>query len=190
MTVLCYDVVRDKELEARGGRVSYVDSLDEVWSRADIISLHSPLLPTTRHMINDESIARMRPGVMLINTSRGGLIDTHALIRGLKSGKIGAAGLDVYEQERGYFFENWAESVISDDLLTRLMTFNNVIITGHQVGIHFQNTMSVSPLSLGILHERGSRRNRPNNPRQLHRIHWRKAHDGTQKRCNHTVING
>jgi D-lactate dehydrogenase len=106
--------------------------LDVMLGQADVLSLHAPLSPDTRYMINAETIAKMKTGVMLINTSRGGLIDTCALIDGLKTGKIGSAGLDVYEEEGGYFFEDFSNSVVTDDVLTRLLTFNNVIVTSHQ----------------------------------------------------------
>ncbi|RKP18527.1 hypothetical protein ROZALSC1DRAFT_29799 [Rozella allomycis CSF55] len=129
--VLCYDVYRDEEL-CHKQNVRYVDTVDEIYTSCDVISLHSPLLPDTKHMINDDAISKMKKGVMLINTSRGGLIDTMALIRGLKSGMVGSAGLDVYEGEEEYFFRNWSDHVINDDLLARLMTFNNVLVTSHQ----------------------------------------------------------
>jgi D-lactate dehydrogenase len=94
--------------------------------------LHCPLRPETRHLIGPDTIARMRDGVMLINTSRGAVVDTRAVIAGLKSGRIGALGLDVYEEEAHYFFEDLSERVIDDDVLARLLTFPNVLITGHQ----------------------------------------------------------
>jgi len=130
MKVLGYDCYQDEEFACRTG-LEYVE-LKELFTRSDIISLHAPLLPETQHLIDAEAIAEMKKGVMLINTSRGGLIDTSALIDGLKSGKIGAAGLDVYEEEEAYFFEDLSDQIITDDLLARLMTFNNVLITSHQ----------------------------------------------------------
>ena len=119
-----------KSLPARAG-VQYVD-LDELFSQADIITLHVPLFPETHHLINAATISRMKDGVMIINTSRGGLIDTRALIDGLKSQKIGFAGLDVYEEEAGIFFHNISNGVLTDDVLARLLTFNNVVVTSHQ----------------------------------------------------------
>ncbi|HKL22202.1 MAG TPA: 2-hydroxyacid dehydrogenase [Tichowtungia sp.] len=107
-------------------------SFDEMLAQADIISLHCPLMPETHHLIDNEAVARMKRGVMLINTSRGGLIDTKAVIDGLKSGKIGYMGLDVYEEEEGLFFEDKTFEVRKDDDFARLTTFPNVIITGHQ----------------------------------------------------------
>jgi D-lactate dehydrogenase len=106
--------------------------LDELLSRSDIISLHAPLTRETHHLINAATISLMKPGVMLVNTSRGGLIDTRALIEGLKNGTIGAAGLDVYEEEGDYFFNDYSDRVMADDVLARLTTFNNVLVTSHQ----------------------------------------------------------
>jgi D-lactate dehydrogenase len=107
-------------------------SFEEMLARADIISLHCPLMPQTHHLIDNEAVARMKRGVMIINTSRGGLIDTRAVIEGLKSGKIGYMGLDVYEEEEGLFFEDKTFEMRLDDAFARLTTFPNVIITGHQ----------------------------------------------------------
>ena len=107
-------------------------TLDEVLAGSDILSLHCPLTPETHHLIDAERIASMRDGVMLINTSRGALVDTDAVIAGLKSGKIGHLGLDVYEEEVGLFFEDLSDQVLQDDTFARLMTFPNVVITGHQ----------------------------------------------------------
>ena len=128
-TVLAYDVTPAPAVLALGGR--YLP-LAEVLAASDIISLHAPLLPETRHMIDGQAIGRMKPGVMLINTSRGALIDTLAVIEGLKNGTIGALGLDVYEEEAGLFFEDLSSTVICDDVFSRLLTFPNVVITGHQ----------------------------------------------------------
>ncbi|CEG39616.1 d-isomer specific 2-hydroxyacid [Plasmopara halstedii] len=127
--VLAYDVVQSPEALSYG--VEYV-SQDEIWARADIISLHAPLFPSTKHMINSESIAKMKQGVTIINTSRGGLIDTKALVEGLKSGKIRGVGLDVFEGEGEYFYSDCSGGIIADETLARLFTFPNVIITGHQ----------------------------------------------------------
>jgi D-lactate dehydrogenase len=111
--------------------LTYVD-LDELLGRSHIVSLHVPLTPKTRHIINVRSIAKMRDGVMLINTSRGQLVDTAAVIDGLKSGRIGYLGLDVYEEEEALFFQDHSTTVIQDDTFTRLLTLPNVLITGHQ----------------------------------------------------------
>ncbi|WP_442508875.1 2-hydroxyacid dehydrogenase [Novipirellula sp. SH528] len=111
--------------------MEYCD-LSKLFAESDIISLHCPLTPETHHLIDAQSIANMRNGVMIINTSRGAVIDTQAVVDGLKSGKIGHLGLDVYEEEADFFFEDLSNEVIPDDTLSRLLTFPNVIITGHQ----------------------------------------------------------
>ena len=127
--LLAYDVKRNPEVEARGAR--YVE-LNELFAESDLITLHCPLMPDTYHLIDDEALARMKPRVMLINTSRGKLIDTQAVIRALKSGKIRSLGLDVYEEEADLFFEDLSSRVMQDDVFARMLTFPNVIITGHQ----------------------------------------------------------
>lgn len=127
--IIAYDPVPNAELEAVGGRHA---SLEELLSSADIISLHCPLTPETRHLIDAAALERMKRGVMLINTSRGAVIDTKAVIDGLKSGKIGYLGLDVYEEEGDLFFEDLSDQLIQDDVFARLLTFPNVLITGHQ----------------------------------------------------------
>ena len=106
--------------------------LNEIFSRSDIISLHCPLNEETNHLINSASISQMKEGVMLINTGRGALMDTFALIEGLKSKKIGYLGMDVYEKEGALFFEDHSSEIIQDDAFERLLTFPNVLITGHQ----------------------------------------------------------
>ena len=111
--------------------LEYVE-LKELWTQADVISLHAPLNPSTHHIVDASAIASMKHGVMLINTSRGALIDTGAAIEGLKSGQIGHLGLDVYEEEGELFFEDLSDTVIQDDVFSRLLTFPNVLITGHQ----------------------------------------------------------
>lgn len=116
---------------AKNGGVEYM-GLQDLFQKSDIITLHCPLVKDTHHMINHESLARMKQGVMLINTSRGALIDTKAVIEGLKSGKIGYLGLDVYEEESGLFFEDKTFDIRRDDTFARLTTFPNVVITGHQ----------------------------------------------------------
>jgi D-lactate dehydrogenase len=128
-TIVAHDPERNPELEALGGRYA---SLDELFSSSDIISLHCPLTPETRHLIDKAALDRMKRGVMLINTSRGAVVDTKALIDGLKSGRIGYLGLDVYEEEGDLFFEDLSDQLIRDDVFARLLTFPNVLITGHQ----------------------------------------------------------
>lgn len=129
MNVLAHDPHPDPECTSLGGR--YVP-LPELWARSDIISIHVPLTPETRHMIDGKTLERMKRGVMIINTSRGGIIDTKAVIRGLKSGRIGFLGLDVYEEEGDLFFEDLSGQIIQDDFFMRLLTFPNVVVTGHQ----------------------------------------------------------
>lgn len=128
--ILAYDVYPDRDFAEKLG-FKYVD-LDTLYKESDIITLHCPLTPATEYLINKEAIDKMKDGVMIINTSRGKLIDTKALIEGLKKGKIGCAGLDVYEEESEYFFEDYSSQVLSDDVLARLLTFPNVLITSHQ----------------------------------------------------------
>jgi D-lactate dehydrogenase len=127
--VLAHDPHPDAPLMARG--VRYVAS-DDLLSSSDIVTLHCPLTLATHHLINQASIARLRRGVMLINTSRGGLIDTSAVITALKTGHIGYLGLDVYEEEGSLFFDDHSGTIINDDVFTRLLTFPNVVITAHQ----------------------------------------------------------
>lgn len=127
--LLGYDLYQNPECHAIG--MQYV-SLPELFGAADIISLHCPLSPETYHLIDDAAIDKMKAGVMVINTSRGALIDAQAVTNGLKSGKIGYLGLDVYEQESDLFFEDLSNRVIQDDVFQRLLTFPNVLITGHQ----------------------------------------------------------
>ena len=107
-------------------------SLEELYHSSDIISLHCPLTEQTKYLINDYSISKMKDGVMIINTGRGRLIHTNALIEGLKTKKVGYAGLDVYEEEGQYFYEDKSDKIIDDDTLARLLSFNNVIVTSHQ----------------------------------------------------------
>ena len=127
--LLGYDPYPNPEAEKQG--VSYVE-LDVLLAQSDIISLHAPLTPETYHLINTEAIARMKPGVTLLNTSRGALVDATAAIEGLKAGQIGYLGLDVYEEEADLFFEDLSDKIIQDDIFARLLTFPNVVITGHQ----------------------------------------------------------
>jgi D-lactate dehydrogenase len=127
--ILAHDPVPSPALVEEG--VCYV-SFDALLEGSDIVSLHCPLTPETHHLIDADALARMRPGVTLLNTSRGGLVDTRALIDGLKSGRIGHLGLDVYEEEGDLFFEDLSDTVIQDDVFARLLTFPNVLVTGHQ----------------------------------------------------------
>ncbi|MBR7078220.1 MAG: 2-hydroxyacid dehydrogenase [Clostridia bacterium] len=126
MNVIAYDSFPTKD-----SGIEYV-SLDELFERSDVISLHCPLTDGTRHMINAEAIGKMKKGVVILNTSRGGLIDAEALLEGIKARKIGAACLDVYEEEADIFFEDRSGHILNDDLLSRLISMPNVIVTSHQ----------------------------------------------------------
>ncbi|WP_299989197.1 2-hydroxyacid dehydrogenase [uncultured Pontibacter sp.] len=127
--VLGYDIEKRDEFDEIG--IEFTD-LSSIYANSDIISLHCPLTPQTHHIISKETITQMKPGVMLINTSRGALVDTKAVISALKSGHIKYLGIDVYEEEADLFFEDLSDRVIQDDVFMRLLSFNNVLITGHQ----------------------------------------------------------
>ncbi len=128
-SILAYDPYPNETLAANG--IQYTD-LEDLLKKSDIVSLHCPLTPETYHLIDDEAISKMKDGVMLINTSRGALVDTSSVIKNLKSGKIGYLGLDVYEEEGDLFFEDISNRILEDDTFARLLTFSNVLITGHQ----------------------------------------------------------
>ncbi|SOE19732.1 D-lactate dehydrogenase [Spirosomataceae bacterium TFI 002] len=127
--VIAYDIMANDELEQRG--VKYLP-LKEVFQQSDIISLHCPLNEYTKYVIDKNTLAQMKKGVMIINTSRGGLINSRHAIKALKTGHLGYLGLDVYEQEAGLFFQDLSNELIQDDVISRLMTFPNVLITAHQ----------------------------------------------------------
>uniref|UniRef100_B8HK82 D-isomer specific 2-hydroxyacid dehydrogenase NAD-binding n=1 Tax=Cyanothece sp. (strain PCC 7425 / ATCC 29141) TaxID=395961 RepID=B8HK82_CYAP4 len=148
--VLAYDPYPNAAFASRGA--IYVD-LPELLSRSDIISLHCPLTPQTYHLIDERAIAAMKPGVMLVNTSRGALIDTRAVIEGLKSKQIGALALDVYEEEADLFFEDLSYEIIQDDVFQRLLTFPNVLITGHQAFFTETALTNIAETTLANLRE-------------------------------------
>ena len=127
--VLAFDVFENKALITEG---VFFLPLNDILAQADIISLHCPLNDQTQHLINSHTLSLMKPGAMLINTGRGALIDTPAVIKALKSGQLGYLGIDVYEQEGDLFFRDFSESIIQDDVIMRLMSFPNVLITAHQ----------------------------------------------------------
>ncbi len=127
--LLGYDPAQDPALIAEG--LQYVE-LPELYGRSDVISLHCPLNPQTHYLLNSKAFAAMKPGVTILNTARGGIIDTAALIGAIEAGIVGLAGLDVYEKEKDFFFENFSGSRINDPLYLRLRSFPNVLITGHQ----------------------------------------------------------
>ena len=130
MKVIAYDKYPNEQA-AKEENFEYVE-LDEIFRQSDVISLNCPLTPETKHIINYKSIEKMKDGVIIINTARGGLIDTSILVEALKDKKITGAGLDVYEDEKDYFFDDKSTNVMEDDVLARLLSFNNVIVTSHQ----------------------------------------------------------
>ena len=127
--LICYDVFQSEDVKKAGG--TYV-SQDEIYAQSDVIFLMMPLLPATKHTINDSVLPKLKKGVLLINTSRGGLVDTKALLKGLKTGVIGSVGMDVYENEGEYFFQDWSAKNIKDPDLTALLGTPNVVLTAHQ----------------------------------------------------------
>ena len=143
--VLAYDIAPNAECRAID--VEYVP-LDAIWRQSDIITLHTPLTPDTRHMVDAVAIARMKPGVMIINTGRGALVDTPALITALKDGHIGHLGLDVYEEEEQLFFQDLSSHVIQDDVFARLLTFPNVLVTAHQAFFTREALQGISTTTL------------------------------------------
>ena len=142
MQVLAYDPYPNPKLD-----VEYV-SLDEIMSKADVISLHCPLTSETKHIVNSNTIEKMKDGVYLVNTSRGALIDTDALIDGLVAGKFGGVGLDVYEEEEGIFYEDKSNEIMRDENLARLMTFTNVLITSHMGFFTKEATQAIAKVTL------------------------------------------
>jgi D-lactate dehydrogenase len=146
--VLAFDPYPSEECRALG--VRYVE-LDELLAESHVVSLHLPVTPQTRHFIDVDRIAAMRDGVTLINTSRGSLIDTVAVIEAVKSGKIGLLGLDVYEEEADLFFEDRSDRVLGDDVFSRLLTFPNVIITGHQAFFTAEALENIATTAIGNL---------------------------------------
>ena len=146
MTVLGSDLYPNQKLVEDGIVDEYVD-YDELYARADFISLHAFLNEESRHMINDESIAKMKDGVIFVNTGRGGLVDTQALIRGILSGKIGAAGLDVYDEENANVYKNRAGEVI-DTVTARLCSFPNVVMTSHQAFFTYEALSEIARVTL------------------------------------------
>jgi D-lactate dehydrogenase len=147
--VKAFDVVENKELQSLG--VEFLPVMD-IFKRADIISLHCPLNENTRHLVNSETLQLMKKGVMLINTSRGGLIDTKAVIGALKSRQIGYLGIDVYEQEDKLFFRDLSASIIEDDTIQRLMSFPNVLVTAHQAFFTEEALQQIASTTLNSVH--------------------------------------
>ncbi|GIW07098.1 MAG: lactate dehydrogenase [Dehalococcoidia bacterium] len=148
--LLAYDVVRNPEASALA---EYVDSPRELARQCDIISLHVPLTPQTYHLIDEEFLRHVKPGVFLVNTSRGALLETRAVIEGLKSGVIGFLAIDVYEEEEDLFYKDLSNRVLTDDTFARLLTFPNVIVTGHQAFLTDHALRTIAETTLGNLRE-------------------------------------
>ena len=148
--VLAYDISENKDLKNLG--IAYLP-LNDLLSQSDIISLHCPLTPDTFHLINQKTLLQMKDGVVLINTSRGALIDSQEVINALKSRKVGNLGIDVYEQEEDLFFQNRSEEILQDEQIARLMTFPNVLITGHQAFLTNEALMHISETTILNLDE-------------------------------------
>lgn len=146
MKVIAYDPVPSN------GFLEYVP-LEELFARSDIISLHCPLNADTYHLINSRTLSIMKDRVFIINTSRGALIDSEALIDGIKSGKVGGAGLDVYEEESEFFYEDLSESVLHDDILARLIAMPNVLVTSHQAFLTREALRRIAEITLGNLRD-------------------------------------
>jgi D-lactate dehydrogenase len=151
MKVLAHDPYPNKAWAKETG-VELVD-LQTLYSESDIITLHCPLTPTNIHMINKETINMMKKGVMIINTGRGKLIRSEDLLEGLRSGKVGSAGLDVYEEETDYFFEDHSSSIVKDDVLARLLTFPNCLVTSHQAFFTIEAIRNIADTTLGNVQE-------------------------------------
>ncbi|MCP5465809.1 MAG: 2-hydroxyacid dehydrogenase [Thermotogae bacterium] len=148
--IIAYDKYKNPEFEKYDAE--YTD-LDTLFEKSDIISLHCPLLPETYHIINKRAIGIMKEGVMIINTSRGELIDTLDVVEGLKNRKIGYLGLDVYEEEEDLFFKDMSDIVITDDVFSRLITFPNVIVTGHQAFFTENAIKNISEVTINSITE-------------------------------------
>ena len=157
--LLAFDVTRNPAAESLG--VEYT-SLERLFAESHIISLHCPLTPQTHHLINAAALARMRDGVVIINTGRGPLIDTGAVIAALKSGKLGALALDVYEEEEGVFYEDHSGVFLADDQLARLLTFPNVLVTSHQAFFTREAITAIAETTIGNLDDFAAGRPCPN----------------------------
>jgi D-lactate dehydrogenase len=148
--ILAYDVYPNQDV---AGLVEFVDDPLDIVRQADILTFHIPLTPDTHHLINAQSIAQMKEGVFLVNTSRGALLDTAAVIEGLKSGKIGFLAIDVYEVEGDLFFQDLSNVVVTDDVFSRLLTFPNVLVTGHQAFLTDRALNNIAETTLSNLAE-------------------------------------
>lgn len=147
----CQVLGHDPYPSAAFGELGEYVALDDLLAQADIVSLHCPLSPATHHLIDAASVCKMKPGAMLVNTSRGALIDTAAVIEALKSRRLGALAIDVYEQESELFFRDHSSEIIGDDVFQRLMTFPNVLVTGHQGFFTKEALSEIASITLGNL---------------------------------------
>jgi D-lactate dehydrogenase len=147
--VLASDPARD-EAWAEAAGVRYV-AFGEMIERSDVVSLYLPLVPETIHLMNGRAFGRMKPGAILVNTSRGGLVDTAALIQALKSGRLGGAALDVYEEESGLFFRDLSDQILQDDVLARLLSFPNVVVTAHQAFLTHEALAEIAEVTIDNL---------------------------------------
>ncbi|MTA13439.1 MAG: 2-hydroxyacid dehydrogenase, partial [Actinobacteria bacterium] len=157
--VIAFDPYENPKVTELGMR--YV-SLDEIWERSDIVTLNCPLTAETRHLVSHDVVARLKPGVMLVNTGRGALVDTVAVIDGLKSGRIGSVALDVYEEEAPLFFEDRSSQVLTDDVFARLLTFPNVLVTAHQAFLTNEALSAIAETTLANLDDLAAGRDCPN----------------------------
>ena len=144
--LLAFDLYPNQQFVEENGII--LAPLEKLWAESDIITFHCPLTKETRHMVNRESINMMKDGVMIINTSRGALIDTRALINGIKAHKIGTVGLDVYEEEAEYFFEDFTDSILEDSTLLELLALPNVLVTSHQAYFTTEALAEISKTTL------------------------------------------
>eukprot|EP01101_Sappina_pedata_P005593 TRINITY_DN2596_c0_g1_i1.p2 TRINITY_DN2596_c0_g1~~TRINITY_DN2596_c0_g1_i1.p2 ORF type:complete len:540 (+),score=283.04 TRINITY_DN2596_c0_g1_i1:160-1620(+) len=165
--VVCFDKYRNKEIGSGiYQNASYVDELEELLAASDVITIHAPLLESTKHMINKDTISKTKKGVILINTSRGPLINSADLVDGLQSGQIGGAGLDVLEQEETLFFEDHSGAIIDNTVFNKLVVFPNVIITGHQAFFTQEAISTIASTTVGnihtFFHEKKSGKDHPN----------------------------
>jgi D-lactate dehydrogenase len=157
--VLAFDPVVDETLVELG--VTYVE-LDEIWPQCDVISLNAPLLESTYHLVNADTIARCKRGFLLVNTGRGPLIDTAAVVDGLKSGHIGSLALDVYEEEGALFFQDRSGDILDDDVFARLLTFPNVLVTAHQAFLTNEALQAIAEVTIANLDDLEAGRACPN----------------------------
>jgi len=148
--VLAYDIKEDPEMKKKG--VEYV-SKEELYKLCDIITIHLPLLKSTQHLVNAEAFNQMKKGVYIINTSRGAIVDTKALLDAITEGKVGGAGLDVYEGEKSYFFEDKSNETIKDEILSRLVASNNVVITSHMAFLTHEALNNIATSTLDSIKE-------------------------------------